>query len=54
MQIFNDHRRLAQWHFKLQTEICLLKQRRSAAAFTAANNVAASFDTVTPHKAFPS
>uniref|UniRef100_A0A1S4M3R0 Tak1, putative n=1 Tax=Ixodes scapularis TaxID=6945 RepID=A0A1S4M3R0_IXOSC len=27
MQIFNDHRRLAQWHFKLQTEICLLKQR---------------------------
>lgn len=27
MQIFDDHRRLAQWHFKLQTEICLLKQR---------------------------
>ncbi|XP_037501947.1 uncharacterized protein LOC119376025 [Rhipicephalus sanguineus] len=29
VRIFDDHRCLAQWYFKLQSEICLLNQRRS-------------------------
>ncbi|KAH7987129.1 hypothetical protein HPB52_024318 [Rhipicephalus sanguineus] len=27
VRIFDDHRCLAQWYFKLQSEICLLNQR---------------------------
>nr|XP_037289883.1 uncharacterized protein LOC119184678 isoform X2 [Rhipicephalus microplus] len=29
VRIFDDHRCLAQWYFKLQSEICLLNQRRT-------------------------